>query len=542
MKKKTKSADRVTQSAARDLLAENAELQRRLEEAEETLRAIREGEVDAVIVSGSQGDRVFSLTESENMHRLMVETMSEAAIATTLDGVIVYSNASLCRLLSRSSEETLGHSLFKFVNGNDAEELRSLICRAKTEDASTQLQFQHQSGAAISMYVSASLLHRLGGPIVCLVGMDLSRIEADRELIQKLNEQRELLQESERRFRSVLDNSLDVIYRLNTQTGRFEYVSPSAAHVVGYSPDELMQLDAEAAHAMIHPDDLPAMHAALARLQETGTAATEYRQQRKNGGYRWLANSMALIKDGNGCPVFRDGSIRDITERKMADVELRKLYDQTQADAVAKTQLLNEVNHRVKNNLIMILGLILAEKRRAAKVEDDQPRDMWGDFEGRIHGLLKVHQMLSDSHWQPIKVSRLAEQIGALVINGGDGASAQCICFSVEPSQAEVSARQAANLAIVFNELITNSLKHAFGNTGHPAVKINCRIDGNRLRIEFKDNGCGFPPDVLEEKRFNVGIRLIRQIIEETLDGEMLFINQHGAMTLMVLTNESSLS
>ena len=64
-----------TERVHQDLVTENRELRVRLEEAEEALRAIREGEVDAVIVSGSKGDRVFSLTEAENLHRLMVETM-----------------------------------------------------------------------------------------------------------------------------------------------------------------------------------------------------------------------------------------------------------------------------------------------------------------------------------------------------------------------------------------------------------------------------------------------------------------------------------
>ncbi|NCC23389.1 MAG: hybrid sensor histidine kinase/response regulator, partial [Alphaproteobacteria bacterium] len=72
------------------LTEENLELRTRLEEAEDALRAIREGEVDAVIVSGSQGDRVFSLMETENLHRLMVETMNEAGLAISPDGLLLY--------------------------------------------------------------------------------------------------------------------------------------------------------------------------------------------------------------------------------------------------------------------------------------------------------------------------------------------------------------------------------------------------------------------------------------------------------------------
>ena len=131
------------------------------------------------------------------------------------------------------------------------------------------------------------------------------------------------LRESEARFRSVLEGSRDVIYRLNVQTGRFEYISPSAETVVGFSAEELMAQDYEAALAMIHPDDRHVMVAALARLYETGSAEAEYRQIAKSGEYLWLSNSMSLTNDCAGQPRYRNGSIRDITDRKAGEEALR---------------------------------------------------------------------------------------------------------------------------------------------------------------------------------------------------------------------------
>jgi PAS domain-containing protein len=69
------------------------ELEARLAEAEETLRAIREGEVDAVIVSGTKGEQVFSLIGTDSIYRLIVETMKEAAFTATFDGTILFCNA-----------------------------------------------------------------------------------------------------------------------------------------------------------------------------------------------------------------------------------------------------------------------------------------------------------------------------------------------------------------------------------------------------------------------------------------------------------------
>jgi PAS domain S-box-containing protein len=134
--------------------------------------------------------------------------------------------------------------------------------------------------------------------------------------ITDLSRAQQALAESEARFRSVLDESRDVIYRLNVQTGRYEYISPAAEVVVGFSVDELMAMDGEASLATIHPDDAPDMQAAGARLQATGKADLEYRQRARNGEYRWISNHMSLIKDSLGRPLYRNGNIRDITERK----------------------------------------------------------------------------------------------------------------------------------------------------------------------------------------------------------------------------------
>ncbi|MGF7118628.1 ATP-binding protein [Methanobacterium oryzae] len=137
--------------------------------------------------------------------------------------------------------------------------------------------------------------------------------------IQDISEQKkaqEELQKSNEKFQSMLESSRDVIYRINRQRGRFEYISPFAEKIVGFSIDELMALDIQATLEMIHPDDRHIMQTALTHLEDTGEAHAEYRQQTKNGGYRWISNYMSITKDDAGKPLYHNGNIRDITERK----------------------------------------------------------------------------------------------------------------------------------------------------------------------------------------------------------------------------------
>jgi len=97
----------ITRSRS-DLLAENKALRLRLEEAEETLRAIGSGEVDALVVAGPQGEQVFTLKGAEQVYRLMVESMSEGAATLTATGRILFANASLATLLQVPLEQLIG--------------------------------------------------------------------------------------------------------------------------------------------------------------------------------------------------------------------------------------------------------------------------------------------------------------------------------------------------------------------------------------------------------------------------------------------------
>src|SRR5215475_12452742 len=83
-----------------DILQENAELRRRLDEAEETIRALREGEVDAVVIEGKK-PRVFTLDAAEKPYRLLVEHVPEAAATLMPEGTIIYANRGFTDLLLR---------------------------------------------------------------------------------------------------------------------------------------------------------------------------------------------------------------------------------------------------------------------------------------------------------------------------------------------------------------------------------------------------------------------------------------------------------
>src|ERR1700730_2103351 len=107
------------------------ELRARVAELEETLRAIRMGEVDAVLVDGPQGGQVFTLQGAEHPYRTLVETIDEGAATLSEDGTVLYSNRRFAGIFDVPPEKFIGASLESFVSGEAFEHLRSVILGAK---------------------------------------------------------------------------------------------------------------------------------------------------------------------------------------------------------------------------------------------------------------------------------------------------------------------------------------------------------------------------------------------------------------------------
>src|ERR1700719_4267048 len=106
------------------------DLHARIAELEETLRAIRMGEVDAVLVSGPHGDQVFTLQGAEHPYRLMVQTIDEGPASLSAEGPILYANRSVAEIFDVPLENFVGAPLNDFVFGEDRELLATLIADA----------------------------------------------------------------------------------------------------------------------------------------------------------------------------------------------------------------------------------------------------------------------------------------------------------------------------------------------------------------------------------------------------------------------------
>src|SRR4030043_2385093 len=133
-------------------------LQERLDAAEEILRALRGGEVDAIVASGPDGDRVYTLKGADEAYRLMVQNMGEGALTVAPDGLILFSNEKLASILAIPHERMLGSSFHDFIVPEDANLFSALLTDESVIGAKCEVRLKASGGWLVPVSLSVSRL------------------------------------------------------------------------------------------------------------------------------------------------------------------------------------------------------------------------------------------------------------------------------------------------------------------------------------------------------------------------------------------------
>ena len=215
-------------------------------------------------------------------------------------------------------------------------------------------------------------------------------------------------------------------------------------------------------------------------------------------------------------------------------LENARLHRQIRKDAETKAMLLREVNHRVQNNLTAIMGMISFEQSRPELKEQPVYQAVMQNLGNRIWGMAVAHRMLSGANWSPVLLSDLATQIIASAVRMQP--SNKRFVVGIPPASILVDAKYASSLALIINELAINTVKYALNDrsVGHITVKVD--YEGGAILFEYQDDGPGYPVEVLQGSRYNVGLQLVRGITESDLAGELSLRNDNGAVAAIRFT------
>jgi PAS domain S-box-containing protein len=315
-------ASKGSKNTAGKLEAENEALRARLAEAEETLRALGSGEVDAFVIYGLDGPRVFTLQGAEHAYRVIVETMSEGAVTTTLDGTILYGNSAMGRLLGMSLPRIMGRQLQEFVLEQYRPRLAELLAQARSGPARVRVILRTADGGAKAAYFSTALLPQEGeGHHICLVLTDLTELEAAAAQLQAAREREKVLAASEERFRLFAEAVPNVVWTAGADGAR-DYYNRRWTEFSGLPAKAGFGQDWQ---VILHPDDRERAMAAWRQAVATGGLyQIENRLRRADGEYRWHLSRALPLRDENGRISRWYGTSTDIDEQKRTAEALRE--------------------------------------------------------------------------------------------------------------------------------------------------------------------------------------------------------------------------
>ena len=175
-------------------------LRARLAEAEETLRAIRSGEVDVVLVTAKKGVQMFTLEGADHAYRTLIESMNEGALLLTVDKMILYANQRFARMVKCPLEQVTGGSFRRFLSAADRAVLRPLMKRAAKTGAKIQMSLQAGDGSQLPVQLSIrELVGNTAGQItIGMVVTDLTESRRNEEMLRTLTHRVVQAQEAER--------------------------------------------------------------------------------------------------------------------------------------------------------------------------------------------------------------------------------------------------------------------------------------------------------------------------------------------------------
>lgn len=199
------------QATREELLAENARLRARAEEAEETLYAIRGGEADALLVAGPDGEQVFTLHSAELPYRALVERMQEGAVTLSESGIILYCNLRFAQMLRLPHEKALASSAHQYIKPEQSAQFTTLLRRGKLQTAKAEITLCAVNGSYIPTYITVGPLPDEVEGCLCLIVTDLTEQESLRTHQAEIEQLNERLQRSMMETHHRVKNSLQII-------------------------------------------------------------------------------------------------------------------------------------------------------------------------------------------------------------------------------------------------------------------------------------------------------------------------------------------
>jgi PAS domain S-box-containing protein len=337
---------------------------------------------------------------------------------------------------------------------------------------------------------------------------------------------------ADEQFRLALEAAPTGMLMMN-EAGTIVLVNAQIEALFGYRREELLGQRLE----MLVPERYRAHHPDLRKMffgdpkTRVMGAGRELYGLRKDGTEVPIEIGLNPLKTSEGHFVL--SSIADITERKRAQEGLHALNAELEQRINARTSelkeresLLQEVHHRVKNNLQVISSLINMQIRG---LEDDSSRVALRECQSRVMTMAQIHEMLYQSaDYARVPFGKYAKDLTTRILRAS-GISPGNVTLHYELEEVLLPVAQAIPCGLILNELVANSLKHAFPNDAHGTIRVELRLAPDQsVILSVGDDGIGISPDFDLKNLTSLGVQLVMTLVEQ-LEGHLEIIRLPGS-------------
>ncbi len=309
-----------------------------------------------------------------------------------------------------------------------------------------------------------------------------------------------LIREKEKRLDLALEGTRAGLWDWDMIHNRVIF-SETWKNMLGYGNSEV-ENNFEGWKRLWHPGDAAEIEKALDDHLAGRTRNYEiiHRLRHKDGSWRWIMTRGSILRDDSGQPYRWIGTNLDISERKKNESDLERALEE-------KKHLMQELNHRIKNNLSIVSSFI--------SLKEDEEKSDFSDLKHRINAIRIIHEKLYRS--EDVSIIRIQEYLSDLLESIFASFSRQKVSIEVAAGNMHLSTKTAVPLGLIVNELATNAIKYGFTGGEAPRFSVLLRADRetNRYFLKVSNSGAPFPGDKGLENPQTLGLRLVTTLVSQ---------------------------